>query len=65
VELKFVLTPLAVYRPVLQVWNRVSTVWPDFTHPRTVDYWVRQLERLHREIPFDGAWIVSVSMTVS
>jgi len=40
-----------------KVWNRVSTVWPDFTHPRTVDYWVQQLGRFHHEIPFDGAWI--------
>lgn len=41
-----------------KVWNRVSTVWPDFTHPHTVDYWLRQLKRLHHEFPFDGAWIV-------
>ncbi|XP_069701371.1 lysosomal alpha-glucosidase-like [Periplaneta americana] len=40
-----------------KVWNPVSTVWPDFTHPRTVDYWLKQLKRLHKEFQFDGAWI--------
>ncbi|PSN56866.1 Lysosomal alpha-glucosidase [Blattella germanica] len=40
-----------------KVWNRVSTVWPDFTHPRSVDYWLQQLKNFHQEIAFDGAWI--------
>lgn len=40
-----------------KVWNRASTVWPDFTHPNTVDYWTRLLNGLHKQIPFDGAWI--------
>lgn len=61
IKLRVVLlaSSLIIYLSVLQVWNRVSTVWPDFTHPRTVDYWLRQLKRLHHEFPFDGAWIVS------
>ncbi|KAJ8974175.1 hypothetical protein NQ317_004852 [Molorchus minor] len=40
-----------------KVWNSESTVWPDFTHPNTVDYWTSMLKNLHKEIPFDGAWI--------
>ncbi|XP_066997663.2 lysosomal alpha-glucosidase [Anabrus simplex] len=40
-----------------KVWNRISTVWPDFTHPRTVDYWVNELQRFHSQVAFDGAWI--------
>ncbi|KAJ8950170.1 hypothetical protein NQ314_008023 [Rhamnusium bicolor] len=40
-----------------KVWNGVSTVWPDFTHPNTVDYWTLMLKNLHQQILFDGAWI--------
>lgn len=32
-------------------------MWPDFTHPNTVDYWTSMLKDLHKEISFDGAWI--------
>lgn len=39
------------------MWNKASTVWPDFTHPKTVDYWTYLLHSLHDVIPFDGAWI--------
>ena len=31
-----------------KVWNRSSTVWPDFTSPRTVDYWTKMLGLMHR-----------------
>lgn len=40
-----------------KVWNGISTVWPDFTHPKAVDYWKEMLQKLHRQVPFDGAWI--------
>ncbi|KAK9880765.1 hypothetical protein WA026_013086 [Henosepilachna vigintioctopunctata] len=40
-----------------KVWNKGSTVWPDFTHPNTVDYWTMLLKDLHEQIAFDGAWI--------
>ncbi|KAG8228221.1 hypothetical protein J437_LFUL004346 [Ladona fulva] len=40
-----------------KVWNKKSTVWPDFTNPASVPYWSRQMERLHSQIAFDGAWI--------
>lgn len=42
---------------ISQVWNRASTVWPDFTHPDSVDYWTLMLKSLHSQIEFDGAWI--------
>lgn len=40
-----------------KVWNKGTTVWPDFTHPNTVDYWTDMLRDLHKKFEFDGAWI--------
>ncbi|KAL1432914.1 hypothetical protein MTO96_001909 [Rhipicephalus appendiculatus] len=40
-----------------KVWNNVSTVFPDFTHPNSSRYWTRQFRRFHDVVPFDGAWI--------
>ncbi|XP_050301021.1 lysosomal alpha-glucosidase-like [Anthonomus grandis grandis] len=40
-----------------KVWNSHSTVWPDFTHPTTVDYWTQMLKSFHNQVAFDGAWI--------
>ncbi|KAK5642360.1 hypothetical protein RI129_008527 [Pyrocoelia pectoralis] len=40
-----------------KVWNHGTTVWPDFTHPHTVDYWLMMLKSMHDQFPFDGAWI--------
>jgi lysosomal alpha-glucosidase len=40
-----------------KVWNSGTTVWPDFTHPTTVDYWTLMLKSLHDLFPFDGVWI--------
>lgn len=40
-----------------KVWNRKSTVWPDFTHPNATKYWTSQFAQYHKIIPFDGAWI--------
>nr|XP_022907549.1 lysosomal alpha-glucosidase-like [Onthophagus taurus] len=40
-----------------KVWNRVSTVWPDFTNPKTVDYWTLMLKSMHDKFQYDGAWI--------
>jgi lysosomal alpha-glucosidase len=42
-----------------KVWNPVSTVWPDFSHPNISSYWLNQLEGFRKKVPFDGAWIVS------
>jgi len=41
-----------------KVWNPVSTVWPDFSHPNVTHYWMTQLSNFHDSIPIDGAWIV-------
>ncbi|CAK1550934.1 unnamed protein product [Leptosia nina] len=40
-----------------KVWNRISTVWPDFTHPNTTAYWKEMMADFHRKVNFDGAWI--------
>lgn len=40
-----------------KVWNRGTTVWPDFTYPPTVDYWTLMLRSMHNNFAFDGAWI--------
>lgn len=40
-----------------KVWNRHSTVWPDFTHPSALSYWKSLLETFHKQIPFDGVWL--------
>ena len=33
-----------------KVWNTVSTVWPDFTHPNATEYWTNQLRAFHNEV---------------
>lgn len=33
-----------------KVWNTVSTVWPDFTHPNATEYWTNQLQSFHNEV---------------
>lgn len=40
-----------------KVWNSVSTVFPDFTHPKAADYWTEQIENYHNKVKIDGAWI--------
>ncbi|RWS18798.1 hypothetical protein B4U80_00144, partial [Leptotrombidium deliense] len=41
-----------------RVWNKSGkTVFPDFTNPNATEYWFRQLQRLHSQVAFDGAWI--------
>lgn len=41
-----------------QVWPG-QTVWPDFMHPNTTNYWTKQLQGFYAKVPFDGIWIVS------
>lgn len=43
-----------------KVWNYVSTVWPDFTNPQTVNYYANMLSNMHGSFAYDGAWIVSL-----
>ncbi|XP_057328006.1 lysosomal alpha-glucosidase-like [Microplitis mediator] len=40
-----------------KVWNRISTVWPDFTHPNISDYWYFMMNSMHEKFQYDGAWI--------
>lgn len=40
-----------------KVWNKKSTVWPDFFHPNATNYWTKMFAKFHQTIPFDGAWI--------
>nr|XP_012150825.1 PREDICTED: lysosomal alpha-glucosidase-like isoform X2 [Megachile rotundata] len=48
----------AINRPFVgKVWNMISTVWPDFTNPKTPEYYFRMMRNLHNSFPFDGAWI--------
>lgn len=41
------------------VWNDADTVYPDFFHPRAVEYWTKQLREFHDKIKYDALWIVS------
>ncbi|XP_011299227.1 lysosomal alpha-glucosidase isoform X3 [Fopius arisanus] len=40
-----------------KVWNRVSTVWPDFTHPNISQYWYIMMNNMHGQFEYDGVWI--------
>lgn len=42
------------------VWNDADTVFPDFFHPRAVEYWTKQLREFHNKIKYDALWIVRV-----
>ena len=43
-----------------KVWNRFSTVWPDFTNPKTMIYYANMMGDMHNNFAYDGAWIVSM-----
>ncbi|XP_054162742.1 lysosomal alpha-glucosidase-like [Oppia nitens] len=39
------------------VWNKSGfTVWPDFTNPKSPEYWTKQFRDFHKIAPIDGAW---------
>ncbi|XP_012274416.1 lysosomal alpha-glucosidase [Orussus abietinus] len=40
-----------------KVWNLGLTVWPDFTNPKTPDYYLKMMSDLHDKFAFDGIWI--------
>ncbi|XP_064482529.1 lysosomal alpha-glucosidase-like [Ornithodoros turicata] len=40
-----------------KVWNPISSVFPDFSHPNATSYWTKQFQLFHDKIPFDGAWL--------
>jgi alpha-glucosidase (family GH31 glycosyl hydrolase) len=39
-----------------KVWPGYTT-FPDFTNPRTTEYWTEMIKNFHSKIPFDGLWI--------
>lgn len=43
---------------IAKTWNPVSTAYPDFTNPKTYEYWTTLMKALHDRIKFDGMWIV-------
>lgn len=40
-----------------RVWNPDTSIFPDFTHPKASQYWMRQMKRLYDKLPYDGMWI--------
>ena len=40
-----------------KVWNTATSVWPDFTNPKSTIYWSKQFSDFYKLLPFDGAWI--------
>ncbi|XP_078266999.1 sucrase-isomaltase, intestinal [Rhinoraja longicauda] len=39
-----------------EVWPG-ETVFPDYTNPRCVQWWIDECEKFHQEIKYDGIWI--------
>jgi lysosomal alpha-glucosidase len=33
-----------------KVWNKGSTVWPDFTHPKAEQYWTQMMANYHQQV---------------
>ncbi|XP_064480588.1 lysosomal alpha-glucosidase-like [Ornithodoros turicata] len=40
-----------------KVWNAVSSVFPDFSHPKAGAYWMKQLRRFSSQVDVDGIWL--------
>lgn len=41
-----------------KVWNDSGrTVFPDFSNPKSIDYWTQLFKKFYKEFEFDGAWI--------
>lgn len=50
----------AVGNPLLgRMWPGI-THWPDFMHDATKTWWKKQLGEFHKNVPFDGVWLVCV-----
>lgn len=41
-----------------------DTVFPDFFHPKAFSYWHDLAEKFHKQIPFDGLWVVRVLLFI-
>lgn len=37
-----------------RVWNRGSTVWPDYTHPNATKYWTELFKGFHDKVASDS-----------
>ena len=35
-------------------------MFPDFTNPKSYDYWTQMTKDFHDKVQFDGMWIVSI-----
>lgn len=46
----------------LQVWPG-TTVFPDFTNPKTTEWWYNAAKQFHDIVPFDGLWTVRYYVT--
>jgi lysosomal alpha-glucosidase len=40
-----------------RVWNTKESVFPDFSNPRTNEWWMKHLKRFNEVINYDGLWI--------
>ncbi|CAG2102204.1 unnamed protein product [Medioppia subpectinata] len=36
--------------------TRSKTVWPDFSHPKSVDNWTKQFREFYKQVPIDVSW---------
>ncbi|ORX34573.1 glycosyl hydrolases family 31-domain-containing protein [Kockovaella imperatae] len=34
-----------------------ATVFPDWTHSKTIEWWTKQNAKFHAKVPFDGLWL--------
>jgi len=39
-------------------------VFPDFTNPKTVEWWYNQAKLFHDILPYDGLWTVRYSAVI-
>ena len=42
-----------------RVWPNGPAAFPDFFKNATIEWWVRQADKLHKELPFSAIWIVN------
>jgi hypothetical protein len=47
----------------LKVWPG-ATAFPDFTNPKTVEWWTNAAAAYHDIVPFDGMWIVRIVLNI-
>ena len=47
---------------IIQVWPRGNATFPDYTNPNASIWWQELIVDFHKNITFDGLWIVSRSI---